>query len=154
MAVVIELRDLKKGLFRPVSCCWERSVHALCVLRVRVACVGLLGIALGYPLDDPRESALVSLCDVLTAAVSATFALLCDATNGVSALLSLPPIFGFARRLNLCFEEPLSPFDTCPTAAPFPAFSALRLCALGACALLLFGCSFGQREPAGRDTPR
>jgi hypothetical protein len=96
---------------------------------------------------------LAGLCDVLTAAVSATFALLCDASDGLSALFSDPPspIFGLAERLNRCFGESLLPFDTCPVAGPFPTFSGLRLCALGACALLLFGCGFRRREAPGRD---
>ncbi|HET7542878.1 MAG TPA: hypothetical protein VFK05_23560 [Polyangiaceae bacterium] len=156
MTLVVELRDFKKDPRRPVSCCWQRSLELLCAQRFRVACMVLLGVALGYPVDSgwvARDGVLASLCDVLTAAVSATLALACDACDGLGALLSDPPspMLGLSARLNGCFGEPLLAFDTCPAGRPFPTFSGLRLCALGVCALLLFGCGMARREPVGPD---
>lgn len=156
MTLVVELRDLKQDRHRPSSCCWQRRLNSLCVQRLRIACLGLLAVAVGYPVDSgtlTRAGGLASLCDVLTAAVSASFALLCDACDVLSASLIEPPslVFGLSEQLSGCFGESLLPFDTCPAAGPLPTFSGLRLFALGACALLLFGCSFGRREPTGRD---
>ena len=156
MTQVVELRDLKKGLARPVSCCWQRSLQLLCALRFRAACFALLSVTLAFPIESgvaTRGGALVTVCDLLTAAVSATFALLCDAISALSALLidHANPLFGLAERLSPCLGEPFLPFETCPAAGPFPTFSGARLCALAACALLLCGCNYGRREAAGPD---
>jgi len=145
MTIVVELRDLKKSLPRPVSHFWQRASQGLCMVRVRIACLCLLGLALGYPADAeavPRDGVLAMLCAVLTAAVSATIGLLCDASSGLSGWFfdHSSPAFRLEQRFSVCFGEQVFPFDLCPAGGTFPTFSAQRLCALVACALLLFGC--------------
>src|SRR5438477_10854306 len=111
MTIVVELRDLKKGLPRPITQLWQRATNALCVLRVRLACVALLGVALASPLEGgpaPYEGALAMLCAVLTAVVSATAGLLCDAGSDVLALFGDPAnsAFRLQQGLSLCCTEP------------------------------------------------
>ncbi|HEY3256177.1 MAG TPA: hypothetical protein VGJ91_19595 [Polyangiaceae bacterium] len=154
MTFVVELRDLKKFLPRPSSHLWQRAIGALCVVRVRLALLGLLGFALVCPVDAPlglRAGALASLCSVLSAAVAATLGLLRDACIGLSALFSddSSPLFRLEQRSSLCFGEPMFPFDICPEAGPFPALSWHFALVLLICALLLFGC--GIRRP---ESPR
>jgi hypothetical protein len=85
------------------------------------------------------------LCAVLTALVSATTGLLCDASSDIAAALG--DYSNSALRLSQCFGEPLLPFDISSVSAPFPGFSGDRVCALAACALFLFGCGYGRGEP-------
>ena len=151
MTFVVELRDLKKGLPRPVTHLWRRSLDALCVLRVRLVCLALLVVALGYPVDGsaPQLGVLAVLCAVLSAAVSATTGLLCDASSSLLALFGDPSSpLRLQQRLSVCFAEPAFPLDICPATGPFPAFSGHRAWALAACAMLLFGCVFGLRSQA------
>ena len=150
MTFVVELRDLKKCLPRPVTHLWQWSLKSLCVLRVRLACLGLLAVALGYPVDGVAASqgdVLAMLCALLTAAVSATAGLLCDASSDLLALFGDPssPAFKFPHQLGMCFAEPVFPLDVCAAAEPFPTFSGHRAWALAACAVFLFGCGFGRR---------
>lgn len=161
MTFVVELRDLKKSLPRPiVALLWQRAGELLCVLRIRLALLGLLGFALERPFDAPAVApsggALALLCGVLSAAVSATLGLLCDAGSGLSALFSedASSLFRFEQKLSLCFGEPLFPFDICPGAGPFPPFSWHSTLALLACAVLLFGCSFRRAESPKHGTER
>jgi len=153
MTFVVELRDLKRSLPRPVTHLWHRTTHAVCVVRVRLACLGLLVVALGYPVDassGSRDGVLGMLCAVLTAAVSAATSLLCDTGNALFALFSdqSGPTLRLEEKLGLWFADPASPFDICPATGAFPDFSLQRACALAACALILFGCGFGHRKPA------
>ncbi|HYQ42277.1 MAG TPA: hypothetical protein VER11_09915 [Polyangiaceae bacterium] len=159
MTLVVELRDLKKSLPRPVTHLWHRTARAVCGVRVRVACLGLLIIALGDPLDagsGSRNGVLGMLCAVLTAAVSAATSLLCDTGSALFALFGdqSSPALGLGQKLGLCFADPASPFDICPATGAFPAFSLQRACALAACALILFGCGFGHRKPARESADR
>jgi hypothetical protein len=149
MTFVVELRDLRKNLPRPISHLWQRATEALCVSRVRLLCLGLLAVALGYPVDPagaPREGVLGMLCALLMALVSATNGLLCDASSGASALFGDHESSAF--KLSQCFDEPLFPLGISPAAAAFPTFSGHAAFALAACALFLFGCGFGRRESA------
>lgn len=159
MTFVVELRDLKKSLPRPIAYLWARTAGALCAVRVRVACLALLGLALGYPVEAgaaPHDGVLAMLCAVLTAAVSATTGLLCGASSALLALfgVSSNQTLGFEHHLNLCFAEPSFPLDICPAAGPFPTFSGQRALALAACAVFLFGCSFGRRGSVRRGAER
>ncbi len=150
MTFVVELRDLKKNLPRPVPHFWQR---VLCVLRTRLAFLGLLGFALGSPvIGAPSGGALALLCGVLSAAVSATLGLLCDASMALSALFSddASPALRLGQRLSLCFGAPLSPFDICHESRSFPTVSGYALSALAACSLLLFGSGFSRRESVQR----
>ena len=158
MTFVVELRDLKKSLPRPITYLWARAADALCAVRVRLVCVALLGLALGYPVEAgaaPHGGVLAMLCAVLTAAVSATAGLLCDASSGLLALLGDPTnqALGF-QHLGLCFDESALPLDICPAAGPFPTFSGQRALALAACAVFLFGCSFRRRRPVQQGARR
>lgn len=151
MTFAVELRDLKKSLPRPITLFWQRARGALCALRVRLVCLGLLAIAMGHPLDGgvaAHDSVLAALCEVLTAAVSATAGLLCDASSDLLALLGDPSSPLKVQRLGLCLPESAFPLDICPASRPFPAFSGDRALALAACALFLFGCGFGRRGRA------
>lgn len=153
MTFVVELRDLKKSLPRPVTQLWQRSIGALCAPRLRLGCLGLLVLAIGYPVDNavgPHDSVLAMLCAVLTAAVSATAGLLCDASSTLLALFGDPPspAFALGQRLSLCFSEPALPLDVCPTPGPFPTFSGHRTWAIAACTVFLFGCGFVRRASA------
>jgi len=159
MTFVVELRDLKKSLPRPVTHLWKRSLDALCALRVRLVSLGLLLVALGYPVDGgaaPHDGVLATLCAVLTAAVSATAGLLCDASGGLLALFGDPSSLAFKlpQRLSLCFAEPVLPLDICPAAGPFPTFSGHRAWALAACVMFMFGCGFRRRTPAKQGAGR
>jgi hypothetical protein len=159
MTFVVDLRDLKKSLARPVTHFWQRSLGALCVLRVRAVLLALLLVSLGYPVDGgaaPHDGALAMVCAVLTAFVSATVGLLCDASSGVLALFGDPssPAFKLQERLGLCFAEPVLPLEFCPAAGPFPAFSGHRVWALAACTLFLFSCSFRRGAPAQQGAQR
>ena len=152
MTFVFELRDLKKSLPRPIAHFWQRAAELLCALRIRLALLGLLGFALERPFDapvvTPSGGPLALLCGVLSAAVSATFGLLCDAGSGLSALFSedASPLLRLEHRLSLGFGEPMLPFDICPGAGPFPPFSWPSTLALLASAVLLFGGSFRRAE--------
>jgi len=153
MTFVVELRDLKKSLPRPVTHFWQQAASALCALRVRLAFLGLLGCAMDCPLDasvTAGSGVLALLCGVLTAAASATLGLMCDATSALSGLLGdyASPAWRLDRGLGLHFAEPQLKFDICPQAGPFPALSGHSLVALVACALLLFGSGFSHREHA------
>jgi hypothetical protein len=153
MTFVVELRDLKRGLPRPIIHFWRRAADALCALRVRLAFLGLLGCALDCPLDasvTAGSGVLALLCGVLAAAASATLGLICDASSALSGLLGehASPAFRLDRGLGLRFAEPVIKFDICPETGPFPAFSWHCLVALVACALLLFGSGFSHRERA------
>ena len=159
MTFVVELRDLKKSLPRPVTHFWQRSVDALRALRVRLVFLGLLVVALGYPVEGgaaPHDGVLATLCAVLTAAVSATAGLLCDASGGLLGLLGDPssPAFKLPQRLSLCFAEPALPLDICPATGPFPTFSGHRAWALAACVVLSFGCGYLRRMPVKQGTGR
>ena len=159
MTFVVELRDLKKSLPRPVTHLWQRLPDALCTQRVRLVFLGLLLVALGYPVDagaSPHAGLLATLCAVLTAAVSATAGLLCDATGDLLALFADPssPAFKLPQGLGLCFAEPVLPLDICPTTGPFPTFSGHRALALAACVVLLFGCGFRRRVAVEQGTGR
>jgi hypothetical protein len=159
MTIVVELRDLKKGLPRPVTHFWQRSLDALCALRVRLVSLGLLLVALGYPVDGaaaPHDGVLASLCAVLTAAVSATAGLVCDASGDLLALFADPssPAFELSQRISLCFAEPALRLDVCPAAGPFPTFSGQRAWALAACVALMFGCGFARRASAKQGARR
>jgi len=153
MTFVVELRDLKKNLPRPVGYFWRRSAESLCALRVRLAFFGLLGFAIDHAFDARiahEGGVLASLCGVLSAAVSATLGLLGDFGVGVYALFSddASPVLRLGQGLSLCFEEQVSPFDVCAAAAPFPAFSWHFGVALMLFSPLLFGCGFrGQQSP-------
>jgi hypothetical protein len=154
MTFVVELRDLKKSLPRPVAHLWQWSLDTLRVLRVRLICLGLLAVALGYPVDSaaPHAGVLAMLCAVLTAAVSATACLLCDALGDLLALFGDPSSAAskLPQHLSMCFAEPVFPLDICPAAGPFPTFSGYRAWALVACAVFLFGCSFKRRAQGAR----
>jgi len=159
MTFVVELRDLKKSLPRPVTQLWQRSLDALCARRVRLAFLGLLLVALGYPVDGgavSHDGVLATLCAVLTAAVSATAGLLCDASGDLLALFgdASSPAFGLPQGLNLCIAEPVLPLDICPAAGPFPAFSGYRGWALAACVVFMFGCGLGRRANAKQSAAR
>jgi hypothetical protein len=147
MTLVVELRDLKKNLPRPLAHFWQHATEAACLSRIRIACLVLLGIALGYPFDagPARDGVLAMLCAVLTALVSATTGLVCDAGSGVARLFGDHSNSAF--RLSQCFGEPILPVDISSVTAPFPAFSGHRMFALAACALFLFGCGVRRREP-------
>jgi hypothetical protein len=152
MTFVVELRDLKKSLPRPVAHFWQQATGALCALRFRLAVLGLLGCALACPLDTGATASsgiLALLCGVLTAAASATLGLLCDASSALSGLSEhANAALGLGQRLDLRFTEPLLKFDICPETGPFPALSGHSLVALAACAFLLFGPGLSHREPA------
>jgi len=155
MTFVVELRDLKKSLPRPVTHFWQQAMGALCALRVRLALLGLLGCALDCPLDagvTAGSGLLGLLCGVLAAAASATLGLLCEASSALYALVSdhESAVSQLEQGLNLHFSEPLMKFDICPDTGPFPTLSGHCLCALGACALLLFGGGLSRRQPANR----
>jgi hypothetical protein len=159
MTFVLELRDLKKSLPRPVTHLWQRSREAFCAQRVRLVFLGLLLLALGYPVDGgtaPHDSVLATLCAVLTAAVSATAGLLCDASGDLLALLGNPssPAFELPHQLSLCFAEPVLPLDICPATGPFPTFSGHRAWALVACVVFSFGCGFGRHLAAKQGARR
>jgi|SRR6187431_3143471 len=153
MTLVVELRDLKKSLPRPLSHLWRRASGLLCELRIRLALLGLLYLALDWPVGGGSAqsggSLLPSLCGLLTAAVSATLGLVSDPSIGLGALFSADanPGSQLGQRLSLCLGEPVFPFAVCPEAGSFPAFSGHYLCALAACALFLFGCGL-RSEPA------
>ena len=155
MTFVVELRDLKRGLPRPLSHFWQRAAKMFCALRLKLAFISLLCLALDWPADGklaPRSGVLASVCGVLTAAVSATLTLMSDACSGLSALFSddLSALFPFGQGLSLCLEGSVFPFDVCRQAGTFPAFSGYSTLALLACALLLFGCSFSRQKPGSR----
>lgn len=155
MTFVVELRVLKKSLPRPVTHFWQRTWGALCALRIRLAFLGLLGCALDCPLDagvTAGSGLLALLCGVLTAAASATLGLFCEASSALSALVNdhTGGVLQHEHGLYPHFAEPLLKFDICPETGPFPALSGHCLCALGACALLLFGGGFSRRTPANR----
>jgi hypothetical protein len=164
MTIVLALRDLKKNLVRPVSHLWPRAERRWCVVRVRLAFLGLLGLLLGDPLNPGLIAdghALAVLCGVLSAAVSAAVGLLCDASVGLCVLFrdDTSPVFRLGRRLSLCPEEQVFPLDLCLDAGPFPAFSLQSMIALLLCSLFLFGAGFrrtapsrGARTRGGRDT--
>jgi hypothetical protein len=159
MTFVVELRDLKKSLPRPVAHFGRQALATLCALRVRLVFLSLLGCALDCPRNadiTASSGVLALLCGVLTAAASATLGLFCDAGSELSALFGdhTSPVFGFGQRFGLHFTEPLSSFGICPAAAPFPMLSGHSLCALGACALLLFGCGYRRQEAAQRSGGR
>jgi len=147
MTFVVELRDLKKILPQPLTHFWYRAPELLCLLRVRLALVSLLGFALDYHFDPraaPSGGALALLCGLLSAAVSATLGLLCDASVGIAALFSndANPVADLGQRLSLCFGEQVFPFDICAAAGTFPSFSWHSTVALMLCSLLSFGCGF------------
>lgn len=152
MTFVVELRELKKSLPRPVPRFWQRTAQGLCALRLRLAFLGLVGVVFDFPVARGVSSSagvLASLCGLLTAAVSATLGLLRDTSVGLAALFSdASPGFRLGQRLSLCFGEPLLPLDICPETGPFPTLSGNCLFALGACAWLLFGCGFSRQRPA------
>ena len=153
MTFVVELRDLKKSLPRPIALFCQRATETLCILRFRLACVGLLGLALGYPAGAggaPRDGVLGVLCAVLTALLSATTGLMCDASSGLSTLLGEQS--SSVLKLSQCFAEPVFPLDIAPTGGPFPTFSGHRALALAACALFLFGCGVGRRDAASQSS--
>jgi hypothetical protein len=157
MTLVVELRDLKKNLPRPVADLWRRAHGVVCALRVRLALFGLLCLALDWPVGGGAEASggrLALLCGVLSAAMSATLGLLSDASVGLFALFSAETSQGSAlgQTLSLCLGEPL--FEACPESASFSAFSGHYLCALAACALFLFGCGFSRSEPASSNRSR
>jgi hypothetical protein len=153
MTFVVELRDLMKGLPRPVIHFWQRAADDLCALRVRVALLGVLGL-LGLSLDCPLGASGAAggvpalLCGVLCAAVSATLGLLQNASSDLYALFSddASPAFRLGQRLSPCFGEPLLSFDTCPEAGLFPVFSWHSTLALAICACLLLGCGPRRKE--------
>ncbi|HYP97104.1 MAG TPA: hypothetical protein VER96_00430 [Polyangiaceae bacterium] len=159
MTFVVELRDLKKSLPRPLTYWWPHPASALCLVRVRLACLALLAVALGYPVEPgavPHDGVLAALCGLLTAAVSAMTSLLCDASSSVLALFGDPSSSAFKvpQSLGVCFAEPVLPLDICPAAGPFPTFSGHRVWALAACAVFLFGCGFGRRASAQQGAGR
>ena len=151
MTFVVELRDLKKSLPRPVTHFWQRAAAGLCTSHVRAACFGLLAFALGCPLDAsgaPSGGVLAFLCGVLSAADSATLGLLQNAGSGLYALFSddASPVFPLGQTLSQCFGEPLFAFDICPEAGLFPPFSWHSTLALTVCAFLLLGCDPRRKE--------
>jgi len=159
MTFVVELRELKKSLPRPFIQWWARSLDSLCVVQVRAACLLLLVVALGYPVDGglaPHDGVLAMLCAVLTAAVSATTGLLCDASSDVLALFGDPtnPAAKLHQQLSLHFGQPVFPLDICPADGPFPTFSGHRAWLFGACVVFLFGCVFGRRGSAQQGAAR
>jgi len=159
MTFVVELRDLKKSLPRPVAHFWQRVVELACVLRIRLVLLGLLGLALDYafpPKVAPSGGAPALLCSVLSAAVSATLGLLGDASTGLYTLFgdSASPLFRLGQRLNLCFGEPVFALDICSEVGSFPTFSGHCTLALVACALFLFSGGVNQREVARRGRSR
>jgi hypothetical protein len=157
MTFVLELRELKKSLPRPVTHFWRRATGVVCALRLRLALLALLCLAFDCPVGGglaPSGGGLALLCGVLTAAMSATLALVSDASLGLAALLSADTSPGsqLAQTLGLCLGQPLSPFDVCPEAGSFPAFSGYYLGVLAACALLSFGCGLSRTpstKPSG-----
>jgi hypothetical protein len=153
MTFVLDVRDRKKSLLRPVIHFWQRAGELLYVLRKHLALLGVLGFALDYPFAPkaaPIGSVLPLLCGVLSAAVSATLALLCNASIGLYSLFSddASPLFRIGQRFNLCLGEPAFTSDICPEAGPFPAFSGHCALALVACALFLFGGGVSRKQPA------
>jgi len=154
MTFVVQLRDLKRLPRRAPLLLWQHATRQLCGLPVRVAVLGVLGVALEYPVDSVTASGgiLALLCNVLTAAVSATLGLLGDTSSALSPLFGdyASPALRLGQPLSLCFGEPLLALDICPEAGAFPALSRNCLLALVACALLLFGCGFSRQEPAKR----
>lgn len=151
MTIVVELRDLKNSLPRPITRFVQRAFEVSYVFRVRLACLSLLGIALGDPFDGslaPRDGVLGMLCAVLTAVVSAATSLLCAASSMLLGSFSdhANTAFRLEQKLGLCFPEPTSPFDLCPAAGALPPFSVHRVCALAACAVILFGGGLGRRN--------
>ena len=143
MAFHVALHELKKNLTRPVTHFWPRASDVWCALRFRLAFLGLVGFALGFPFDAQVASGgvLGLLCGVLTAAVSAMLGLLYDAGAGLYALFSddASALIPLGRRLSLCLAEPVLPFDICADARAFPPFSGHSALALGAWVLFLFG---------------
>jgi hypothetical protein len=152
MTIALELRGRNKNLPRPVVHFWHAVTAQLCLLRIRLAVLSLLGFALDYPFA-PRATSdsriLASLCGVLSAAVSATLSLLGDASASLYTLFSddTGPLFRIGQRLNLCFGEPVFALDLCPEAGPFPTISGHGALALAACALFLFGSGMTSPEP-------
>jgi len=144
MTFVVELRDLKKSLPRPLTHFWQRAVEVLCASRVRLAKFGLLAFALDCSLDAssaPGDGVLALLCGVLSAAVSATLGLLQNASNSLYALFSdeANPVLSLEQKLSLCFGEPIFAFDGCPEAGSFPSLPWHSMVALAVCAFLIFG---------------
>jgi hypothetical protein len=153
MTSVVELRDPKKSLPRPVAHLWQRGALLLCALRIRLAFLGLLGFALDYPFDAkvaPSGGVLALLCSVLSAAVSATLGLLCAASVAFYTLFcdDPSPVFRVGQGLSPCFGEQVFPFAICAEAGPFPSFSWPSTLALTLCALLLFGCGSRRHDSA------
>jgi hypothetical protein len=159
MTFVVELRDPKKSLPRPVSHFWQRAAEGLCTLRVRLAILGLLGLSLDCPLHASATRSggtLALLCGILSAAVSATLGLLQNASSGMSAWFAddASPAFRLGQGLALCLGEPLFAFDICPETGPFPAVSWHSTLALAVSAFLLLGCGPRPKQSPNRGRER
>src|SRR4051794_36991902 len=110
MTFVVKLRNLKKSLPRRAPLLWQSAARQLCGLPVRVAVLGLLGVALECPVHESVTTGggiLALLCSVLTAAVSATLGLLGDTSSALSHLFGdyASPALRLGQPLGLCFGE-------------------------------------------------
>jgi hypothetical protein len=152
MTNVLELRDLKKHVPRPVTLLWSRTAERVCALRGRLALLSLLVLALDCsfsPRVAPNGGVLASLCAVLSAAVSAALGLVCDARFGLYTLINddAGQLAGQWQRVGEYLGAPVFAFDMCREVSPFPKFAAPDAFALFVCALCLFSCGRSREEP-------
>ena len=161
MTFVFQLRGSKKMLTRPATRFWRQTTHALCALRLRLAFVGLLGVALERPLAvdaAPEGGVLPLLCGVLTASVSATLGLLLDASRELTALFSRDstPLSWLSQSAGRWLGEPPSPFALYRDSSDFPALSwySAALIGLAGAALSSLGGGFRRAEPYERQGRR
>jgi len=160
MTILVELRDLRKSLPGLGTHFWRRAVRALAFAWLRPLSLGLLGIVvlegpIGAPVT-PGAGVLPLLCGVLTAAVSATFGLLFNASAELSALFSDDggqPFWAW-QTLSHWFGEPGLPFDIYLDAAPIPTLSWRSALELATAALLVFAGSLRRQEAAERPCVR
>jgi len=155
MTILVELRDLRKSLPGLGTHFWRRAVRALAFAWLRPLSLGLLGIVvlegpIGAPVT-PGAGVLPLLCGVLTAAVSATFGLLFNASAELSALFSdggKP--FWPGQVLSHWFGEPGLPFDIYADAPLIPTLSWRSALGFGTAALLLLAGSVRPQESVKR----
>jgi len=153
MTILVELREIRKRLPGLGIRSWRRSVRALAGSWILLP-LSLLGIVLENPLGapvTPGAGVLPLLCGVLTAAVSATFGLLFDASAELSALFSdggKP--FWPGQVLSHWFGEPGLPFDIYADAPLIPTLSWRSALGFGTAALLLLAGSVRPQQSVKR----
>ena len=154
MTILVELREIRKRLPGLGTRSWRRSVRALAGLWIRLLSLSLLGIVLENPLGapvTPGAGVLPLLCGVLTAAVSATFGLLFNASAELSALFSDggKPCWPW-QVLSHWFGEPGLPLDIYADAPLIPTLSWRSALGFGTAALLLLAGSVRPQQSVKR----